>query len=53
LPNIGAQAYIPAQRLVDYDANQKSEVFGTQLFTGAFACSAPSTFNPDYARCHR
>ncbi|ABF12588.1 polysaccharide export protein, polysialic acid transport protein kpsD precursor (plasmid) [Cupriavidus metallidurans CH34] len=49
LPNIGAQAYIPAQRLGDYDANQKSEVFGTQLFTGAFARSAPSTFNPDYA----
>lgn len=33
----------------DYEKNSKSDVFGSQLFTGAFAGQAASTFNADYA----
>ena len=29
--------------------NQQSDVFGAQLFTGAFSQSGPTQFNPDYA----
>lgn len=33
----------------DYRANEKSRVFGAQLFTGAFAREAAADFNADYA----
>ncbi|MBS7671195.1 polysaccharide biosynthesis/export family protein [Croceicoccus gelatinilyticus] len=33
----------------DYAANEESDVFGAQLFTGAFAAQSPAAFNPDYA----
>src|SRR3546814_12336231 len=32
----------------DYSANLKSDVFGANLFTGAFARQAATQFNPDY-----
>lgn len=32
----------------DYSANLKSDVFGAQLFTGAFAREGATQFNPDY-----
>ncbi|ABE46812.1 polysaccharide biosynthesis/export family protein [Polaromonas sp. JS666] len=37
-----------APQAQDYRANQASDVFGTQLFTGAFAYQGSSYFNPDY-----
>jgi len=37
----------PAQ-LFDYSVNLNSEVFGAQLFTGAFARQASTQFNPNY-----
>lgn len=33
----------------DHTANLTSEVFGANLFTGAFAKEGPGRFNPDYA----
>jgi protein involved in polysaccharide export with SLBB domain len=33
----------------DYSANIKSDVFGANLFTGAFAREGATQFNPDYA----
>jgi protein involved in polysaccharide export with SLBB domain len=45
LPELRAQ---PPQ-LFDYAANLRSEVFGAQLFTGAFARQGATQFNPDYA----
>ena len=33
----------------DYRANLQSDVFGAQLFTGAFARQGATQFNPDYA----
>lgn len=33
----------------DYSANLQSDVFGANLFTGAFARPGASQFNPDYA----
>jgi protein involved in polysaccharide export with SLBB domain len=36
-------------QLFDYAANLRSEVFGAQLFTGAFAREGATQFNPDYA----
>ncbi|MBE5074527.1 polysaccharide export protein [Erythrobacteraceae bacterium E2-1 Yellow Sea] len=33
----------------DYEKNTNSDVFGAQLFTGAFARQSASTFNDDYA----
>ena len=38
-----------APQPLDYSANLKSEVFGSQLFTGAFAHQGATQFNPDYA----
>lgn len=38
----------PPQRY-DYSANQKSDVFGANLFTGAFALQGATQFNPNYA----
>lgn len=33
----------------DYEANMKSDVFGANLFTGAFARLGATQFNPEYA----
>lgn len=33
----------------DYSANLRSDVFGAQLFTGAFSRQGATQFNPDYA----
>ena len=44
VPEFGA---IPAQSF-DYSANMKSDVFGANLFTGAFAHQGATQFNPDY-----
>ncbi len=33
----------------DYSANLESDIFGAQLFTGAFARQGAPQFNPDYA----
>jgi len=33
----------------DYTANMKSDVFGANLFTGAFARQGATQFNPDYS----
>lgn len=37
-----------APQFFDYAANLKSDVFGAQLFTGAFAREGATQFNPDY-----
>lgn len=39
----------PAPQLLDYSANINSDVFGANLFTGAFARQGTTQFNPDYA----
>jgi len=38
-----------APQLADYSANLASDVFGANLFTGAFARQGATQFNPDYA----
>lgn len=50
-PPLAPAAEIPPlspQRL-DYSANLNSDVFGANLFTGAFARQGATQFNPDYA----
>ena len=42
-------ADIQAPQTRDYAANQRSDVFGANLFTGAFARDGATQFNPDYA----
>lgn len=37
-----------APTTLDYTANMRSDVFGAQLFTGAFAREGATQFNPDY-----
>lgn len=41
-----AQVIVPQQG--DYVSNLKSDVFGANLFTGAFAAQGAAQFNPDY-----
>lgn len=36
-------------QIFDYSANLKSDAFGANLFTGAFAREGATQFNPDYA----
>jgi len=36
-------------QFIDYSANLNSDVFGANLFTGAFARQGGTQFNPDYA----
>lgn len=38
-----------ARLAADHAANNSSEIFGANLFTGAFAKQGPGRFNPDYA----
>lgn len=47
-PAAPAAAALPPQ-FAFYAANQKSNVFGANLFTGAFTRLGPTQFNPDYA----
>ena len=42
-------AEIRPPQYADYTANQNSDVFGANLFTGAFARHGSTQFNPDYA----
>lgn len=44
-PSIDPQA----PQLIDYKDNLNSDVFGANLFTGAFAREGATQFNPDYA----
>src|SRR3546814_1778546 len=43
-----AQVQPETPQSFDYSANLKSDVFGANLFTGAFARQAATQFNPDY-----
>ncbi len=45
--NIYNQTYIPPQQN-DYKTNLTTDVFGANLFTGAFAKQGASQFNPNY-----
>lgn len=40
---------VPEPQKEDYRDNEASDVFGSSLFTGAFAGQSPATFNPDYS----
>ncbi len=46
LPSV---AEVRSPQSADYSANQSSDVFGANLFTGAFARQGTTQFNPDYA----
>lgn len=53
-PVVGSTAAAPELRaqppqFIDYSANFNSDVFGANLFTGAFARQGATRFNPDYA----
>ncbi|MDD5275412.1 MAG: polysaccharide biosynthesis/export family protein [Methylovulum sp.] len=39
----------PTPQLFDYSVNLNSDVFGANLFSGAFARAGAAPFNPDYA----
>ncbi len=47
-PSVAVPAGISPQT-ADYTANLTSDVFGANLFTGAFARQGTTQFNPDYA----
>jgi protein involved in polysaccharide export with SLBB domain len=49
--NANANAMLPAPgpQAIDYANNTNSDVFGANLFTGAFAREGATRFNPDYA----
>ena len=48
-PLTAGQAVVsPTATHFDYSVNLKSDVFGAQLFTGAFAREGAGRFNPDY-----
>lgn len=42
------QISIPSPQYFDYSSNLTSDVFGANLFTGAFARQGATQFNPDY-----
>jgi protein involved in polysaccharide export with SLBB domain len=46
--NAGAPVLDYAPQAADYVSNMRSDVFGAQLFTGAFSGEGPAIFNPDY-----
>lgn len=48
-PATAAAARVQPPQTFDYSANQASDVFGANLFTGAFAREGATQFNPDYA----
>ena len=47
-PSASPQAAPPGAQPFDYSVNLKSDVFGANLFTGAFARQGGTQFNPDY-----
>lgn len=47
--NRNALMPVPGPQAADYAANAVSDVFGANLFTGAFAREGATRFNPDYA----
>ncbi|WP_293936783.1 polysaccharide biosynthesis/export family protein [Iodobacter sp.] len=49
LPAANEQPLAEPPQSYDYSANLKSDVFGANLFTGAFARAGATQFNPDYA----
>lgn len=48
-PAGGSDTRNTAPQTADYSANLRSDVFGANLFTGAFARQGATQFNPDYA----
>lgn len=48
-PTAPPMVSVASPQAEDYEKNAKSDVFGAQLFTGAFARQSASTFNNDYA----
>ncbi|MDO5691394.1 MAG: polysaccharide biosynthesis/export family protein [Pseudomonadota bacterium] len=44
-----SSAFVPPPQTPDQIRNQASDVFGAQLFTGAFSQPGATQFNPDYA----
>ena len=48
-PAAATAARVQPPQTFDYSANQASDVFGANLFTGAFAREGATQFNPDYA----
>lgn len=48
-PATAAAPRVQSPQTFDYSANQSSDVFGANLFTGAFAREGATQFNPDYA----
>lgn len=48
-PQVKEEPATPLPQTDDYRANQESDVFGANLFTGAFARQGATQFNPDYA----
>jgi protein involved in polysaccharide export with SLBB domain len=47
-PALASPAPAPGPVPFDYNSNLQSDVFGANLFTGAFAASKASIFNPDH-----
>jgi protein involved in polysaccharide export with SLBB domain len=47
-PQIATTVQPPLLKNFDYSVNLKSNVFGSQLFTGSFAKQGVTQFNPDY-----
>jgi protein involved in polysaccharide export with SLBB domain len=45
---LSEETVVPSPQMIDYDKNMKSDVFGANLFTGAFAKEGATQFNPDY-----
>jgi protein involved in polysaccharide export with SLBB domain len=48
-PASAPEPLILQPQVADYSANLKSDVFGANLFTGAFARQGATQFNPDYS----
>lgn len=48
-PAVGADTRNTPPQAADYSANLRSDVFGANLFTGAFSRQGATQFNPDYA----
>jgi protein involved in polysaccharide export with SLBB domain len=48
-PSVAPVTPTSSTQQLDYSANIKSDVFGANLFTGAFAREGATQFNPDYA----
>jgi protein involved in polysaccharide export with SLBB domain len=48
VPAPASAAQTPGVRPFDYSVNLASDVFGANLFTGAFAAGTASIFNPDH-----